>query len=185
MPDYNVTTKSVPETGTKSAALYDLDALTSPSRWSILKGAVNSAMSAYTQTHATAATDGLNLSITGGMYLTQVEFIKHLYAHLNTRYAANVDAPQLRAMFPKPSFKIVVLYVNEAVSIARQMARQTKSAIHNQKVREALAGNIMCAPPIRPQLLLCSLSIAAGRQPVDVPVYSHGVCLCGVALQGL
>ena len=76
----------------------------------------------------------------------QVEFIKHLYTHLNTRYAANVDAPQLRAMFPKPSFKIVVLYVNEAVSIARQMARQTKSAIHNQKVREALAGNMMYAP---------------------------------------
>eukprot|EP00892_Ulva_mutabilis_P001962 jgi/Ulvmu1/11767/UM008_0181.1 len=73
----------------------------------------------------------------------QVEFVKHLYSHLNLRYAANVDAPQLRAMFPKPSFKIVVLYVNEAVSIARQMARQTKSAIHNQKVREALAGNMI------------------------------------------
>ena len=40
----------------------------------------------------------------------------------------------------------------QATSIARQMARQAKSEIHNAKVREALAGTTMYVPAYAPAL---------------------------------
>jgi dephospho-CoA kinase len=76
----------------------------------------------------------------------KVGFVEQLYQKLNLLHAAAADMPELRSSFPKPSFKVVVLYVDEDISIARQMSRHVKSAAHNKKVREARVGKIMCAP---------------------------------------
>jgi hypothetical protein len=82
----------------------------------------------------------------------QVDFIKDLHAHLSSLYESTICKPELRDSYPKPSFKVVVLYVDEATSINRQLARQAKSEEHNKKVREARAGTIMCATSPLPLL---------------------------------
>ena len=41
--------------------------------------------------------------------------------------------------------QVVVLYVDEATSVNRQLARQARSAEHNKKVQDALVGSLMCA----------------------------------------
>lgn len=76
----------------------------------------------------------------------QVEFIEDMFAFLGGRYAATSSHADLRRRWPKPSFKVVVLYVDEATSVRRQLARQAKSAAHNAKVLDARAGTLMCAP---------------------------------------
>jgi adenylate kinase len=77
------------------------------------------------------------------MVCTQVHFIEDLHAHLQKLHKSTLQRPELRERYPKPSFKVVVLYVDEATSITRQLARQAKSVEHNQKVLEACAGTIM------------------------------------------
>lgn len=76
----------------------------------------------------------------------QVEFIEDLYEYLSALYASTTHKPELTERFPHPSFKVVVLYIDEATSINRQLARQAKSETHNKKVRDARAGTFLCAP---------------------------------------
>lgn len=82
-------------------------------------------------------------------------------------YSETAGAPELRARRPKPSFKVVVLYVDEATSLARQLDRQRRSAAHNQKVIEARAGALMCAPDAgttaRERLYLASQNFLPAR----------------------
>lgn len=88
-----------------------------------------------------------------------MEFVEDMHAHLTALYASTLAKPELRDRYPKPSFKVVVLYVDEATSVNRQLARQAKSADHNRKVREARAGTIMCAPPLRRAARACRVAM--------------------------
>ena len=83
----------------------------------------------------------------------QVDLILHLYDKLSTLYKDHMHDPDRQAQYPRPSFKVVVLYVDEATSIARQMNRSTLAAKHNQKVLEAGAGTLKCAYLQRTQSL--------------------------------
>jgi hypothetical protein len=47
----------------------------------------------------------------------QVGFLEHLLKHLNERYARHAECSDLRPLFPRPSFKIVVLYIDEVWSV--------------------------------------------------------------------
>jgi hypothetical protein len=54
--------------------------------------------------------------------------------------------------------QVVVLYIDEATSVHRQLARQAHSAAHNQKVRDARVGSLMCeAAPV----LICASHVAS------------------------
>jgi hypothetical protein len=45
---------------------------------------------------------------------------------------------------------MVVLHVDEATSIQRQMARQIHAETHNAEVRRSGMGTLMCALPLHP-----------------------------------
>lgn len=71
----------------------------------------------------------------------QVDFLKLLYdklLELHNGYAKTDLADQ----FPRPSFKVVVLYVNEETSVERQLERAKVASIHNQRVVDAGAGQL-------------------------------------------
>jgi adenylate kinase len=71
----------------------------------------------------------------------QVECVRRLYEkilELRTRYRGTPRA----ALFPKPSFEIVVLYVGEKESVERQLARGRETIVHNQRVRDTGVGEL-------------------------------------------
>jgi hypothetical protein len=68
--------------------------------------------------------------------LSQVDFLKLLMdklRHLHLRFA---DSP-LASRFPRPSFKVVVLYVDEETSVRRQQQRAAVAQVHNKKLLDA------------------------------------------------
>jgi adenylate kinase len=72
----------------------------------------------------------------------QVECVKMLYQRmLDLRAAHRHDT--LAAIFPKPIFQIVVLYVEEKESVERQLKRGRAIIAHNQRVRETGVGTPM------------------------------------------
>lgn len=72
----------------------------------------------------------------------QVECVKMLYQRmLDLRAAHRHDA--LAALFPKPIFQIVVLYVEEKESVERQLKRGRSIIAHNQRVRETGVGTLL------------------------------------------
>jgi len=74
---------------------------------------------------------------------TQVDFVKLLYDKLMERHvrtAADPDADEWRS--PRPSFKVVILYVDEAESVRRQMKRAELTSLHNERVRDAGTGDV-------------------------------------------
>lgn len=72
----------------------------------------------------------------------QVECVKLLYQRMLDLRAANRGTP-LAAMFPKPIFQMVVLYVEEAESIERQLKRGRQIIAHNQRIRETGVGQLL------------------------------------------
>eukprot|EP00882_Tetradesmus_deserticola_P019249 GHRQ01020707.1.p1 GENE.GHRQ01020707.1~~GHRQ01020707.1.p1 ORF type:complete len:460 (+),score=213.56 GHRQ01020707.1:50-1381(+) len=70
---------------------------------------------------------------------TQVDFLKLLYDKLLELHHRYADTPQGIA-FPRPSFKVVVLYVDEETSIKRQLQRARVANLHNRRVLDAGAG---------------------------------------------
>lgn len=71
----------------------------------------------------------------------QVDFLKLLYDKLNElhgMWATTVHEPQ----FPRPLFKVVMLYVDEETSIKRQMERAQAAHLHNKRVMDAGAGEL-------------------------------------------
>lgn len=69
----------------------------------------------------------------------QVECVKLLYQQMLDLRARFGSTP-LAALFPKPMFQIVVLYVEEKESVARQLKRGREVLAHNERVRETGVG---------------------------------------------
>jgi adenylate kinase family enzyme len=86
--------------------------------------------------------DGAGLVIDGfPRTATQVDFVKLLYDKLMDRHARNADsADEWRS--PRPSFKVVILYVDEKESVKRQMKRAELTSLHNERVRDAGTGDV-------------------------------------------
>lgn len=69
----------------------------------------------------------------------QVDFLEQLIHHVQYRRAQySIPRPQLDVC-------MVVLHVDEATSIHRQMARQIQAEAHNAAVRRCGNGTLMCA----------------------------------------
>lgn len=72
----------------------------------------------------------------------QVDFLKLLndkLSDLHNTWANTLHEQQ----FPRPLFKVVMLYVDEETSIARQMARAQVASLHNKRVMDAGAGDLV------------------------------------------
>src|SRR6185436_3898637 len=65
----------------------------------------------------------------------QVECLKLFVEKIGELYDKFADTP-LRAQFRRPIIHVMVLFVSEATSIARQLGRGREIAEHNQKVAE-------------------------------------------------
>lgn len=71
----------------------------------------------------------------------QVECVKLLWQQMLDLRAAHRGTPKA-AVFPKPIFQIVVLYVEEKESIERQLKRGRQIITHNARVRETGVGEL-------------------------------------------
>lgn len=69
----------------------------------------------------------------------QVECVKLLYQRMLDLRSTNRGTSRA-ALFPKPIFQIVVLYVEEKESIARQLRRGRETVAQNERVRETGVG---------------------------------------------
>ncbi len=69
----------------------------------------------------------------------QVECVKLLH-HKMLELRTEMRATENAALFPKPSFHIVILYVEEKESIERQMKRGRQALAYNQRVAETGVG---------------------------------------------
>jgi adenylate kinase len=72
----------------------------------------------------------------------QVEFVKLLYQRMLDLRDDNRGKPRA-ALFPKPLFQIVVLYVEERESVERQLKRGREIVAHNERVRETGIGQLL------------------------------------------
>lgn len=72
----------------------------------------------------------------------QVECLKLFYKKLNSLRSKYLDTPY-EGRFHKPIFHIVVLYVDESVSVDRQMERGRKVEEHNRKVQATGSGQLL------------------------------------------
>jgi len=72
----------------------------------------------------------------------QVECVKLLYQKMLDLRAAHRGTP-MAALFPKPIFQIVVLYVEEKESVERQLKRGREIIAYNQRVRETGEGQLL------------------------------------------
>ena len=71
----------------------------------------------------------------------QVECLKMLYDRMNFLRREFANSPQL-VHFKQPTFHIMVLFVDEAESVARQLSRGTKTLAHNEEVRQGGIGEL-------------------------------------------
>ena len=86
--------------------------------------------------------DGAGLVIDGfPRTATQVDFVKLLYDRLMERHAKNADTPE-EWRSPRPSFKVVILYVDEEESVLRQLKRAEIASLHNRRVLDAGTGDV-------------------------------------------
>jgi adenylate kinase family enzyme len=86
--------------------------------------------------------DGAGLVIDGfPRTALQVDFVKLLFDKLSTMSLERADtADEWR--FPRPSFKVVILYVNEEESVKRQLTRAVQADLHNKRVLDAGTGDV-------------------------------------------
>jgi adenylate kinase len=70
-----------------------------------------------------------------------VDFLKLLYDKLDELHVAFASTTH-RAQFPRPLFKVVMLYVDEETSILRQIERAKLASVHNKRVLDAGAGQL-------------------------------------------
>jgi hypothetical protein len=59
-------------------------------------------------------------------------------AQLHSRAADGPDEWR----FPRPSFKVVILYVDEEESVRRQLRRAQLASLHNKRVMDAGSGDV-------------------------------------------
>lgn len=86
--------------------------------------------------------DGAGLVIDGfPRTAIQVDFVKLLYDKLTALSLKHVDTSD-EWRFPRPSFKVTVLYVDEEESVRRQMRRAQLASLHNKRVMDAGTGDV-------------------------------------------
>ncbi|PSC68866.1 adenylate kinase [Micractinium conductrix] len=86
--------------------------------------------------------DGAGLVIDGfPRTALQVDFVKLLHDKLGVMSLRHADTPD-EWRFPRPSFKVVILYVDEEESVRRQMRRAQLAAMHNKRVMDAGTGDV-------------------------------------------
>lgn len=86
--------------------------------------------------------DGAGLVIDGfPRTATQVDFVKLLYDELLELHHRHADGPD-EWRFPRPSFKVVILYVDEEESLRRQSKRAQLASLHNQRALDAGTGDV-------------------------------------------
>lgn len=66
--------------------------------------------------------------------------MKLLHDRLLAAHAAHADGPE-EWRFPRPSFKVVILYVDEEESVRRQLKRARLAALHNRRALDAGSGD--------------------------------------------
>jgi adenylate kinase len=71
----------------------------------------------------------------------QVECLKLFYQKLTSLRSKYLGSPQ-EARFHKPIFHIIVLYVDESVSVNRQLERGRKAQAHNRQVQQTGTGEL-------------------------------------------
>lgn len=71
----------------------------------------------------------------------QVDFLKLLHDKLQELHVSFAHT-QHRNQFPRPLFKVVMLYVDEETSITRQLERAKLASVHNKRVLDAGAGQL-------------------------------------------
>jgi len=74
----------------------------------------------------------------------KVDFLKLLHDKLAALHRMHADGP-LSAAFPRPNFKVVVLYVDEETSTHRQLARAAQTQARNRRALDAGAGGVQAA----------------------------------------
>ncbi len=72
----------------------------------------------------------------------QVECLKLLHARLNQLRLKYLDTLR-ESLFPKPQFHIIVLFIDEKESVARQVKRGRKMIEHNEKVKLSGMGELI------------------------------------------
>ena len=82
----------------------------------------------------------------GFVNLFQVEFLKHLHNKISELRKEFFHSPQ-RNLFRRPIFRICVLYVDEKISLERQLERGRKAREHNDKVRKSGTGKLVDERP--------------------------------------
>eukprot|EP00850_Spirogloea_muscicola_P023273 SM000343S12829 [mRNA] locus=s343:91292:94665:- [translate_table: standard] len=76
----------------------------------------------------------------------QVDFVKLLYDKLMELHYKYLDTP-LETRYPRPIFRIAVLYVEEEESVRRQLARGKAAILHNQRVTDSGVGELQEVRP--------------------------------------
>ena len=86
--------------------------------------------------------DGAGLVIDGfPRTAMQVDFVKLLYDTLLKMHHRTADTAE-EWRFPRPSFKVVILYVDEEESVRRQRKRAQMASLHNQRALDAGTGDV-------------------------------------------
>ncbi|DBA76165.1 hypothetical protein WJX77_008047 [Trebouxia sp. C0004] len=81
--------------------------------------------------------DGVGMLIDGfPRTALQVDFLKLLYDKMLELHNKHADGPE-EWQYPRPSFKVVVLYVEMEESVKRQMLRATMATQHNKRAADA------------------------------------------------
>ncbi|KAK9839848.1 hypothetical protein WJX81_005830 [Elliptochloris bilobata] len=71
----------------------------------------------------------------------QADFLKLLFDKMMSLHHQFANTPN-EWRFPRPSFKVVVLYVEQEESVRRQVMRAQLASLHNQRVLDAGAGDL-------------------------------------------
>jgi adenylate kinase len=73
----------------------------------------------------------------------QVEILKLFFERLKLLRREMHGEPEYEKRYPKPHFRIVVLYIDEAESIRRQLKRGEEARAHNSYARESGVGHAL------------------------------------------
>ena len=85
---------------------------------------------------------------------TQVDLLKCLYDKLSALSKSAAGGPD-EWRFPRPAFRVVVLYVDEEESVRRQMARARLAALHNARTLDAGSGDLVKERPTDTDVAKC------------------------------
>mmetsp|Transcript_35067 Transcript_35067/g.89715 ORF Transcript_35067/g.89715 Transcript_35067/m.89715 type:complete len:551 (-) Transcript_35067:374-2026(-) len=117
--------------------------------------------------------DGIGLVVDGfPRSALQVECVMALFNKLKVMHDTFMDTDEKGCCrFPRPSFKVVVLYVDEKTSLDRQVYRATKALTHNARLHDA--GGIGAAQEARST----DLDMAKAMRRYDTFKKNYGMVL--------